>query len=685
MNEEDTQKFFEDQKKQLQLEKFEKEFKANHYRKKQPDGVFFNEITGKFEKLPEYELIDKEISQMMNDEKSDLKHLRAKNVKEELSKKIIENPEKSTEILRSNIKKVDIKEAMKDLNQEIVKEILSKEKNKKPDLREKIKEKSYRERSHDKTSLYSKERDEKSYKKNEVRDKSLKKNNEKSCETKRGRETSKFEEKEINQYSNRNKDRSDYRNNQKFSVKKNKYELRNRDKSHFNSRDMSSKNDRNFFSRDKSNPRVNNTYLEKFNTTPPHYPKMNRIYNLNHYYSNRSRSPTPDMTLKNTPYVNNPINNYNFLHKQNFPNYVRQNAGLSYLSKENQNMPYYNNYTYEDATNYFPQRKFNIQTFSPINLMSPLPSKLNIDLTSDEEIPYFKNEFNNYQNDLSTISKLISDKRIDKKSDESKDLYYHAKHVLINNLQQITQQIIWKEFCDFNNYVKANFSFKEQNILTEFKTFREVSKSMQQSSLHICLFYYLWLVRSRERIEIQTNKRDFGANLEKDKSFLDYQVDDKFITQNENMFFQNVPTTIEDNSKNNKNKQHSDNTKLLTEDRARSKSKVNINAKRDKSFTPQRNYNNVNKSLTNVNEELKNNFDEKKSVRNISNNKPKQGKNSKSETSLDNSTSPVNKSQNIFLKHKRANDSGELKMNNSKKHKLDEECDNEVNFLLYLY
>jgi hypothetical protein len=672
MNEEDTQKFFEDQKKQVQLEKFEKEFKANHFRKKQPDGVFFNEITGKFEKLPEYELIDNEISQMMNDEKSDLKHLRAKNVKEELSKKIIENPEKSTEILRSNIKKVDIKEAMKDLNQEIVKEILSKEKNKKPDLREKIKDKSYRERSHDKTIVYSKERHEKSFKKNEVRDKSLKKNNEKSCETKRVRETLKFEEKEINQYSNRNKDRSDYR--------KNKYELRNRDKSHLNSRDLSSENGRNFFSRDKSNPRVNNTYLEKFNTTPPHYTKMNRIYNLNHNYSNRSRSPTPDMTIKNTPYVNNPINNYNFLHKQNLPNYVRHNAGLSYLSKENPLMPYYHNYTYEDETNYFPQRKFNIQTFSPINLMSPLPSKLNIDLTNDEEVPNFKNEFNNYQNDVSAMSKFISDKRIDKKSEESKDLYYHAKHVLINNLQQITQQNIWKEFCDLNNYVKANFSFKEQNILREFNTFKEVSNRMQHSSLHICLFYYLWLVRSRERIETQINKTDFEAHLEKDKSFLDYQVDDKFITQNENIFFQNVPTTIVDNSKNNKNKQHSDNTKLLKEDRARSKSNVNINAKRDKSFTPQRSFNNVNTSLPNVNEELKNNFEEKKSFKNISNNKTKLGKNSNTETSLDNSTSTVNKCQNIFLKQKRANDSGELKKNSSKKHKFDEECDDEVNF-----
>ncbi len=665
MNEEDTQKFFEDQKKQTQLEIFEKEFKANNFKKKQPDGVFFNEKSGKFEKLPEYELIDKEISQMLTDEKSDLKHFHAKNVKEELSKKVIENPEKSTEILRSNIKKIDLKEAMKDLNPDLVKEILSKEVDKMTDFSEKKKDKSV-----EKSRVYSRERHEKSREKEQ---KSEVKHKEKSCN--RGREKSTYKEKtqtkERYNHSNRSREKSEFQPKEKSQYKKNNYELRNRNKS----RDVSAAKDSNFFSRDKSKSPVNHTNYESYQKNYIQYQNTNQIYNPHQHHSNRSRSPTPSISGKTIPQYmmnrkinNSPLNNFNgYIHK----NILRHNSGLPNISNQNESMSYYHNYTYEDPNNFIPKRKFNLQSFSPINLMSPLPSKMNIDLTSDDEVPILQTEISKYQKDP-PVGKFIPDI---KKYNEIKDVHNQAKQLLINNLQQITQQNTWKDLCDFNNYVKSNFSFNEQNIFKEFQYFREICKGMQNSSLLVCLFYYLWLVRSREKIELKFNKREIGSFSEKEKSFLDFHTDDKNSSQNDNIFYQKIPTTIINNSKNHKKNHFLDNSKLMQEDIVRSKSKVDCqNEKRDKSLTPQRKLKNVDLSIQN--EEYKNNFAKDNFVK--KNYKIKNTKASQSETSLDNSTSTLNVSQNVFLKQKRGNDSGELKKKNSKKHKVVEESDNEV-------
>jgi hypothetical protein len=139
--------YFDEQNRQAKMDKFEKEFNS---KKNQSEGKIWNEATGKFEKHSEVALMEKEVESMMKDSKLDLK--KAKTVDKNLAEQIMKNPEKSKEILNTQIKKIDPREALKDLNQDLVNDILAEDErkkivnqqNEKNYLTSKVKQESYR-------------------------------------------------------------------------------------------------------------------------------------------------------------------------------------------------------------------------------------------------------------------------------------------------------------------------------------------------------------------------------------------------------------------------------------------------------------------------------------------------------------------------------------------------------------
>jgi hypothetical protein len=195
--------YFEEQNRQAKIDKFDKEFNS---KKSQCEAKFWNERTGKFEKHSEVAYMEKEIESMMKDSNFSLK--KAKPLDKEIAEQIKKNPEKSKEILGSQIKKIDPREALKDLNQDLVNDILYEDERKKKNnqtsegnYKSKVKQESGRkdrdghDRNRDKSMLRE------NYDKNKSRDVSEAKSSTRDKSQVRGRD--------------RNQDRSYYRGRSK--------------------------------------------------------------------------------------------------------------------------------------------------------------------------------------------------------------------------------------------------------------------------------------------------------------------------------------------------------------------------------------------------------------------------------------------------------------------------------------
>ena len=730
----EMKQFFEEQTKQKKLEIFEKEFKANHFRKKQPDGVFFNEVTEKFEKLPDFAVIDDQIELMMNDENSNLKNLHAKSVSKEISQKVMKNPEKSKEILTSNIKKIDLKEAMKDLNPDIVKEILNEEIKKKiesekiekkigdktegrgrgrdkslvkeaKDLQEKVNnQKKEVERDRDRERTKSQVRDKSQPKgRNEVKDLSYSKNrsNEKEKSSKRNRDNSQTRTRDKSQI----RDKPHSRTRDKSQIR-DKSPKRTRDKSQVKQIDASPDVKRPVRGdlspvRDKSCDRNLNITNKNYNFTPK--PHFNNQYNQNNSYFhnlsrsnfknnnynnyNRSRSPTPEIVMRNNFNRGPFIPNYP-------PNFAMLNAGFVNNSiRESENLSYYQNFTYEDAG----QRKTYINNgypHSPINIMTPScsVSKKNIDLTSEDEIPVFQAEINKLKQMHSQKNHSELARNLGQEEKNLSHIHEKGKAKLLKDLEQIARKEIWKDFLDLNCFVKNNFSFNENNILREYDIFRESSQKASNQSLVLSLFYYIWLDQSRKRLNLNKNfpqennfntlplrppqektiqvKKEIEPTVKFLKETINKNIDESYCLR--------VPTKIINNEEKKVKPEQ------IKGGRSRSKSNnSNIppqeKKKRDRSVTPVRGeqkknsiFNATSKSPTYDSKLNNKKLDETLTKQNNIKKVPNQ------ESILENSSSTINLSQtNAFLNHKRTNEKEELVKKNVKKRKIVEESDNE--------
>jgi hypothetical protein len=119
----ETNQYYYRLKENAKLEKFDKELKKFR-NNKIPEGFYWNEKNEKFEKLTEIAIIDSEIENMNKDQKFNKSNFIAKNIDKNIAQQIKKNPEKSKDILQSQVQKLNPIEALKDYNKEMLKEYL---------------------------------------------------------------------------------------------------------------------------------------------------------------------------------------------------------------------------------------------------------------------------------------------------------------------------------------------------------------------------------------------------------------------------------------------------------------------------------------------------------------------------------------------------------------------------------